>query len=159
MINAIAIVFAAILGIAIVAFVGIHLYVYCYLLLDSSRLRRALTKQGRTLTLHEAKDKIKQGHGMIIIDAPTLGWNVSRVWWSPVVDFLPRPETWDGNRHCPEEDILNYKRFIAPSTGQAKLVDGFVFTQRVRQFVARNFETATPGFVFTGGVLAEEHSR
>jgi hypothetical protein len=94
---------------------------------------------------------------MIIVDAPTLGWNVSRVWWSPVLDFVSRPDSWHGDRLCPPEDTFNYKRFIDPSAGVAKLVDSFVFTQRVERFVARHFGTSRPAFVFSAGVIAEEH--
>src|SRR5436309_400811 len=131
MINALAIGFGAILILGALAFIGVHLCVYGSIWLDSARLRRSLVRQGRTLALAEARDKIGQKQGMIIVDAPTLGWNVSRVWWSPVADFITRPSSWHADRLCPAADILNYKRFIEPSSGVAKLVDGFVFTQCV----------------------------
>lgn len=155
MINTIAIAVAVIFGVGVLAVLGLHLYVYGWIWLDSARLRRSLGRQGRTLALSEARDRIRQEQGMIIVDAPTLGWNVSRVWWSPVMDFATRPNSWQGDRLCPPEDTLNYKRFIAPSSGVAKLVDGFVFTQRVERFVARHFGSK-PGFVFSAGVIAEE---
>ena len=153
----------AIAGIAIFIIValviGIQLYAYGWIWLDSMRTRSALAKQGRTIDLREAGEKIRQKEGMIIVDAPTLGWNVSRVWWSPVVDFIPRPTSSRGDCPCPREDFLNYQKFIDPSKGVARLVTGFVVTQRVEKFLRRHFGTSACGFVFSGGVLAEEHMK
>jgi hypothetical protein len=157
MINALAIGIAAIFVVVALIFVGVHLYAYGWIWLDSSRLRRCLTRQGRVLSLGDARDKISQKEGMIIVDAPTLGWNVSRVWWSPVMDFVSRPPSWDGDCLCPPEDILNYRKFIDPSSGLAKLVVGFVFTQRIEKFLKHHFGTSDCGFVFSGGVLTQEH--
>lgn len=154
--NAIALTVAVIVGLGILAFVGLHLYVYAWIWLDGARLRRSLKRQDRTLTLKEVRGRIRSGEGMIIVDAPTLGWNVLRVWWSPVRDFVPRPDSWQGDRLCRPEDEANYRRLIDPSAGVAKLVDSFVFTQRAERFVARHFGTSRPGFVFSAGVVAEE---
>jgi hypothetical protein len=146
-------------ALAALAFIGVHLYTYGWLWLDGVRLRRSLAKQGRTLELREASENIRRNEGMVIVDAPTLGWNVSRVWWSPVVDFVPRPDSWQNDRLCPPEDLLNYKRFIDPSSGLAKLVDGFVFTQRVRTFLRDNFGVSACCFVHSGAVLTEERRK
>jgi hypothetical protein len=93
---------------------------------------------------------------MVIVDAPTLGWNVSRVWWSPVVDFIPRPKSWDKTILCPREDIINYSKFIDQTVGVAKLVDAFVFTQRVKAYLKKHFGSVNCCFIFTGGVLYEQ---
>ena len=77
--NAIAITVAVIVGLGILAVVGLHLYIYAGIWLDGTRLRRSLGRQDRTLTLSEARERIRQKQGMIIVDAPTIGWNVSRV--------------------------------------------------------------------------------
>jgi hypothetical protein len=159
MVQTIAIFFAAVLILGALAFVGVHVYAYSSIWLSSVRLRRSLAKQGRTIDLSEAREKISQQQGMIIVDAPTLGWNVSRVWWSPVSDFVSRPDSWQQDHLCPREDFLNYKRFIDPSSGVAKLVTGFIITQRVEKFLKHHFGTSTYGFVFSGGVLTEEHMK
>ena len=159
MIHVLALTFAGVFTIGVVVVIAVHLYAYCGIWLEGVRLRRSLTRQRRTLNLSEAREKMKQKEGMIIVDAPTLGWNVSRVWWSPAVDFVPRPTSWPGDSLCPREDFLNYKRFIDPSSGIAKLVVGFVITQRVEKLLRRHFGTSGCGFVFSGGVLTEEQIR
>jgi hypothetical protein len=153
MINAIAI----FIGLGVIAIVGLHAYVYGAIWLDSARLRRSLGGRGRTVALTEARERIRQKQGIIIVDAPTIGWNVSRIWWSPCVDFVPRPDSWPEDQHCPSEDIVNYGRFIDPATGVAQLVDGFVITQRVERFVARQFGIHSPGFIFSAGVQVQKH--
>jgi len=141
------------IALVVALFVGVHLHAYGCIYLDSLRLRRLLRTKNRVLSLSEAKEKTKQKQGMIVVDAPTLGWNVSRVWWSPKTDFVPRPDTWSSDRLCPDEDRTNYEKFIEPSCGAAFLVDGFVISQRVKSFLKRHFGSADCGFVFSGGVL------
>jgi hypothetical protein len=156
MIQQLAVVLAAILIIGAVVFIGIQVWAYGGIWLNGLRLRRSLAGQGRTIELREAAEKIRQKEGMIIVDAPTLGWNVSRVWWSPAVDFVPRPASWNEDHLCPHEDFLNYKKFIDPCSGVAKLVASFVIDQRLEGFLKRHFGTSASAFVFTGGVLTEE---
>src|SRR5688500_6689225 len=153
--NAISIALIVIVSVGFVAVLGLHVYVYGGIWLDSARLRRSLGRQGRTLAVSEARDRIRQKQGMIIVDEPTLGWSVSRVWWSPVMHFVPRPDSWQEDRLCPPEDMLNYKRFIDPSTGVAKLVDGFVFNNRVERFVARHLGTSNSSYVFSAALISE----
>ena len=129
--NGIVITFGCLIALVILVFVGLHLYAYGWIFFDGLKLRRLLRTQNRLLSLSEAKEKIKQKKGMIIVDAPTLGWNVSRVWWSPTNDFVLRPATWGNDRMCPVEDIQNYNKFVEPSTGIASLIDGFIFTQKI----------------------------
>jgi hypothetical protein len=153
--NGIAIALGCLIALAVVLFVGIHLYSYGLILFDSLRLQRLLRTKNRVLSLSETKERIKRKQGMIIVDAPTLGWNVSRVWWSPATDFASRPDFWSKDSFCPDEDIVNYRRFIEPSSGAALLVDGFVFTQRVRKYLKRHFGSDNCGFIFSGGVLTQ----
>lgn len=151
----IAIAFGCLIALLVALFVGVHLYAYGCILFDSFRLRRSLRAKNRVLSLREAKARIKQKQGMIIVDAPTLGWNVSRVWWSPTTDFVSRPDSWSKDTLCPAEDLINYERFIEPSSGIAVLVDGFVFNQRVKGYLKRHFGFDDCGFVFSGGVLTQ----
>jgi hypothetical protein len=153
--NGIAIALGCLIAMVVVLFIGVHLYAYGCILFDSLRLKRLLRAKNRILSLDEAKARIKQKHGMVIVDAPTLGWNVSRVWWSPTTDYVPRPESWNNDSLCPDEDITNYKTFIEPSSGRALLVDGFVFTQRVKGYLKRHFGSDDCGFVFSGGALMQ----
>ena len=153
--NGIAIAVSCLIALVVVLFFGVHLYAYGWILFDSLRLQPLLRTKQRVLSLGEAKKKIKQRQGMIIVDAPTLGWNVSRVWWSPTTDFVSRPDSWSKDTLCPAEDLINYKRFIEPSSGVASLVDGFVITQRVRNYLQRQFGSDACGFVFSGGVLTQ----
>ena len=151
----IAIGFGCLIMLPVVAIVGIHIYAYGWILFDGLRLRRLLRAQNRLLSLSDAKRKIKQGQGIIILDAPTLGWNVCRVWWSPTKDFVSSPKASSNDRWCAEEDIINYNKFIEPTSGSAMLIVFFVFTQRTKKFLKRHFGSSDCGFVFTGGVLTQ----
>jgi len=151
--NAFAIAVGCLVALLVVLFVGVQLYAYGWLLFDSLRLRRRLRAKHRVLSLDEAKERIKSKQGMVIVDDPSLGWNVSRVWWSPTTDWVPRPESWSKDLLCPAEDIINYGKFIEPSSGTALLVDGFVFSQRISGYVKQHFASDNFGYVFSGGVL------
>ena len=153
--NGIAVALVCLVALAVVLFIGVHLYAYGCILLDSIRLKRMLRANNRVLSLDEVKERLKKKQGMIIVDAPTLGWNVSRVWRSPTTDFVSRPDSWSNDTLCPAEDLINHQRFIESSSGVALLVDGFVFTQRVKRFLNTQFGSEACGFVFTGGVLAQ----
>lgn len=135
--------------------IALHIHAYAWLWLDGNRLRRKLAAKGRCLSLAEAQQLIEQGTGTILVDAPSLGWNVSRVWWSPENIAVNRPESWDSDRMCPAEDHKNYDNLIDDSAGTAKLIAPFVFTQRLRTFLRRHFGLSDCLFVSTGGVLFE----
>ncbi len=151
--NTIAIAVGCLVALLVVLFVGVQLYAYGWLLLDNLRLGRRLRAQHRVRSLDEAKERIKLKLGIVIVDDPSLGWNISRVWWSPTTDFEPRPESWSKDLLCPDEDITNYDKFIEPSSGTALLVDGFVFSQRIRAYLKQHFGSDKFGYVFSGGVL------
>lgn len=153
--NNVFIVLGVLIGLAIILFIAVHIYSYGSILFDGLRLRRKLLKNGRVLSLAVAKENIRQNRGIIIVDAPTLGWNVSRIWWAPGMDFTPRPESWSEG-FCPPEDPINYRKFIDPSSGSAMLVVGFVFTQRVEDFLKKHFGPGHDKFIFSAGVLHEE---
>lgn len=93
-----------------------------------------------------------QVHGAIFVDTPTLGWNVSRVWWAPERLIAKRPEFWDEERMCPDEDHRNYERLIDTTQGVGKIICPFIFTQRIQSFLRQYFGFDECPFVFTGGV-------
>jgi hypothetical protein len=152
----VAIFFLCLIALPIVLFIGIHIYAYCFIFADGFRLRNLLQKQNRVLSLKEAKRRTKQKQGMIIIDAPTLGWNVNRVWWSPVNDFETRPVLEDKEKLCSDQEMVNYKKFIEPTTGIASLIEGFVFTQRTRKYLERHFGSDECLFIRTGAALTQD---
>jgi hypothetical protein len=137
--------------------IGIMVFSYAAIYLNSLRLWRLLRLKNRVLSLADAREKIKQKQGMIIVEAPTRGWNVVRVWWSPTTDFVPRPSSWSKDLICPVEDKINYEKFTEPSSGVALLVDGFVIMQGAKRFSKRHFGIVDPGFIFSGGVLFQMH--
>ncbi len=151
--TAIAITIGIIVSLGVAAFVAVHLYAYGTLILDSRRLRSRLSKQDRVLSLTDAKKKINSNQGSIIVDAPTLGWNVSRIWWSPMTDIALRTCKTEEDEFFPPEDAINYDRFIDERTGIACLVNGFVFTQSVSRFLKHHFGITDCPYIFTGGVL------
>lgn len=150
-----AIVIAGLVGLILVGFIVLHLWVYSALYIDGHRLRRAFSKNGRVISLAQAKENFKKKCGMIVVDAPTIGWNVYRVWWSPSSNIISRPDSWSKSRLCPDEDVVNYKNQIEPTSGVALLVDAFVFAQRLERYLKMNFGSVDCGFVPTGCVLTQ----
>ena len=134
-------------------FFGVQFYAYLWLLRQGMTLRRTLKKTGRTISLQNAKEKINAKQGILIADAPTLGWNVSRLWWSEDTNFLPRTFKTEEEKLFPPEDRINYDRFIAPSKGCAKLISGFIFTQKLKGYLKKNFDIEDVPYIFTGRVL------
>lgn len=148
---------SAIVGLGALLVVAVHVYAYSAIWISSRKLRAELCQRHRTLSLDEAKQRIARNEGIILVDAPTLGWNVSRVWWSPRTDFVPRADQED--EVVSKADPENHSRFIDVSTGEASLVDGFVITQRLKKYLKRHFELDDCAFVFTGGVLFDQRLR
>jgi hypothetical protein len=107
------------------------------------------------MSLAEAKNKILKGEGMILVEGPTLGWNIARIWWSPRTDFLPRTGKIEKDAFCYKEDPENYVRFIDSSTGIACLVDSFVWGPRTKIYLKKHFGFEECPYVFTGGVFAQ----
>ena len=126
------------------------IYAYVMIWFHNIKLRKLLSSQSRTLSLEEAKIKIKAGDGMILVDNPTVGWNTNRIWWAPQSEFFIDADTklWDGR--STKSDIANYQKFINPERGIAKLVDSFVLTQRTHRYLLKHFGLTTCGFVPTG---------
>lgn len=153
----IAIVIGSIVLLCAAIFFGIQVWVYLWLFYDALRLQKTLEKCNRTISLHEATKKIQNNEGIIIVDAPTLGWNVSRIWWSSDKDFLPRTFNTEESKFFPPEDATNYDRFIDSTTGCAKLVSGFIFTERLAKYLQKHFAMSEYPFIFTGGVLFHRH--
>jgi hypothetical protein len=156
---AILIIFAVVLGLPAILFVAIHVYSYSAIWISTCKFRAELRQRHRTLSRNEAKQRVARNEGIILVDAPTLGWNISRVWWSPRTDFITRSGQTEKDRLVSKEDVENHNRFIDVSTGSACLVDGFVITQRLKKYLKRHFGLDGCAFIFTGGVLFEKHLR
>jgi hypothetical protein len=149
----------AIVGIVTFLFVAVHVYAYSVIWISTRKLRVELRQRHRTLSRNEAKQRIARKEGILLVDAPTLGWNVSRVWWSPRTDFIPGREKSVKDEVVSKEDVENYGRFIDVSTGAASLVDGFVITQRLKANLKRHFGVDDCAFIYTGGVLFDQQLR
>ena len=107
------------------------------------------------MSRNDAKERIERNEGIILGDAPTIGWNVVRIWWSPSADFLKGVEPENIEEMASKEDIENHRRYIDLNSGTAYLVDGFVFTQRARRYLKKNFGISDAPFIPTGAVLFE----
>jgi hypothetical protein len=134
-------------------------YVYTYIWVQSRVLRSKLHKSKRIMSLGEARQRIARKEGMILIDLPTLGWNISRVWWAPTADFLPTQEPPSNpspdEKLASKEEIENYRRFIDPATGSASLIAGFIFGGRIKRYLKKHFELEDCPHIFTAAVLLE----
>ncbi len=96
---------------------------------------------------------------MIVVENPTLGWNVSRVWSAPRNAIIPRPDTWQEEQICPDEDFSNYDRLIHEDTGVASLIRSFIFSGRVEQFLTSNFKKSEHLYVFSGAVAFDRATK
>ena len=103
-------------------FVG---YVYLGLFVEGKRLWRELYEKGRTLELREAKRRVSAQGGTIIVEAPTQGWPVWRIWFTPSDDYEIASEDKSKHDLCHPVEIRNYERFLGPS-GTATLVRPFL---------------------------------
>ena len=93
----------------------------------------------------------------MLMDAPTLGWNVCRIWWAPTTDFVAGPVWANRDEIVSDADVVNHGRFIDESTGSASLVDGFVMSRRPNEYLKRHFGLDDCAFVFTGAVLTDQY--
>ena len=151
--KSIGIIIGILFALGVVALVGVHVFTYAQLFVTGIILKRKLSRDGRTVTLQEAQLMIAQDQGCIVVDAPTLGWNVFRVWWAPWRPIPSQPAEKDSDRPCSQEDQTNYEALIDPVTGAAKLICPFLFTQRLRPYLKLQFGLEECPLIFTGGVI------
>ncbi len=148
-----AIIISIVFALGIVALISVHVVAYLELFASGIMLKRKLSLAGRTVTPQEARSLIAHGEGCIVVDAPTLGWNVSRVWWAPWYP-LPSPSLDEDRDHiCTREDEENYEALIDPETGVAKMICPFLFSQQLRPYLKRKFGLDECPLIFTGGVM------
>lgn len=151
--KALAIFIAAICGLGVLLMVALHVWVYSAIWISSRRLRVELHRRQRTISRKEVRQRIEKNEGIILCEAPTMGWNVVRLWWSPSADFVPRRELDEREELVLKDDIENHRRYIDLDTGSAYLVDGFVFTQLAKRYLKKHFGKEEAPFIFTGAVL------
>ena len=148
-----AIIISILFALGFVAIIGVQVVAYLELFASGIMLKRKLSLAGRTVTPHEARSLIAQGEGCIVVDAPTLGWNVYRVWWSPWHPLPSPPMDEDSDHVCTREDEENYEALIDPEIGVAKMICPFLFSQRLRPYLNRTFGLEECPLIFTGGVM------
>ncbi len=153
--NTLLIIVGILIALGVAVFVGVHVYAYGLILSGGIQLKRKLKKRGRTLSVHEAKKLIDDGEGCIFAEAPTIGWNVNRVWWSPEKKINEPDERKRDEELCTEEDQANYDRFIKLKSGSAKLISVFVFMQRCPKYLFRHFGFDTCPVIWSGAVHFE----
>lgn len=141
-----------IFGILLALFMGIHIYSYGGIYLDGIKLKRILKKKSRLMMLDQAKQEMSQGHGSIIIELPTLGWNVVRLWWSPDDTVLQSDIEPSNDDLVTDVDCKNYDNYISEESGIAKLVDVFIILQRHKEYLIRNFGHCNCFYIFSAGV-------
>jgi hypothetical protein len=146
-------------GLAALLIIAIHVYAYSFIWLSACQLRRELRRHQRTVSRTEAQQRITRHEGIILVDAPSIGWNVTRIWWSPETDFVPPSKQTDQDSLASPADIENHRRFIDMTTGTASLVEGLVFSQRTGKYLKKHFGLDDCPFIFTGGVVLEQKTR
>ncbi|MFI4910994.1 MAG: hypothetical protein ACIAQZ_04950 [Sedimentisphaeraceae bacterium JB056] len=150
--------FLGYIGLILLIFFGGQIYVYLSLYVKGLLLKKRLSKNNRTISLNNVKQKISQGQGCIIVESPTLGWNVNRLWWCsdnkiPVDEEGERGvdlQIFDGL--CTIVDCENYDKYISEETGTAKLFDVFIFSQRTEKCLIKHFGQSTEYYIPTGFV-------
>jgi len=151
----------ALVLVVIAAFV-IWAYAYTYMGLyrQGRRLMRSLRKQDRTISPEAAAQRYGRGEGIVIVEGPTLGWPIYRIWWSVDCAFLPQGTERVGDDFCAREDHMNYARFVDPDKGSAMLICPFVSGRRMKAYLNKHFGIVEdPFFIYTGGVLASREMR
>lgn len=127
-------------GALVLLVIWIHIQTYIGIYLGGKKLKKKLSKDNRLLTLEDAKLKVSKGEGTVIIEAPTLGWNVNRLWWCSDRELAGSKYDFE-NDH--EEFIFeaceNYDKYISEETGTAKLIDIFVITQKTENYLKKHF--------------------
>ncbi len=106
------------------------------------RLRGSMAAVGRTATWEEVERDLSRGPGTIVWDLRTLGWPIVHVWWVPeslACAGGPRPLGWP--RKGMSEDVAYDRwlsdRFVSPSTGTGRLLDGASTMRGVNRLRAR----------------------
>jgi hypothetical protein len=150
--NPVLVTFGIIGAVGLGLFLVVPVYVYLDLWFAGLRRRRQLAAKGRQMSLAQAKELISRGEGSILVDFPTLGWRVARVWWSSEKPLVPSEALGD-DCPCSDEDHMNYNRLIHPDTGVAKIVCPFIFIQRLEAFLKGHFGLSEYVRVYSGEVL------
>ncbi len=89
---------------------------------------RRMAKVGRYLKPNEARTKVRNGEGILIIELLSLGMGGVSIWWSPDTHYEP-PTIWMGEGDpVGPNDAINYDRLISPTTGSALLVETLLFS-------------------------------
>ena len=146
----------AIFAIVVLLLIAVHIYEYFQIWNSARHLKSELYKTNRTLSLKEVKERIARKEGIILVEAPTIGWDVDRVWWSSRTDFVPFMDRDEDDPSVLADEIENYNRFLDPVTGTACLVDGFVFSQNVRKYLLKHFHSKDCVFIRSGMIFYEK---
>jgi hypothetical protein len=99
--------------------------------LSERRLKSRMKRRGRYLRISDARRRIESDGGTLLIEAPSLGWNFTRAWWTPN-DLLeespfPLPEGDDyktavKHMRCLEWDRWCWDNYICEDDGKAYLL-------------------------------------
>ena len=66
---------------AIIAYMGLCSYTENYL--SERRIRLRMQRCGRFLRLSDARLRIAENGGTLIIENPTIAWDITHAWWTP----------------------------------------------------------------------------
>ncbi len=154
-------IFLAIVALILLAFLVLHIYVYGGLWVHGLLLRRRLRQCGRVMSRAQAQERIEKGEGTILVEYPTMGWNVARIWWSAETEWEDQHEAPESHRFATPTDHLYYDRFVSEETGEALLVSGYVWTQFLpkRLVLMSSSGMIESPIIFTGGVLMDRDPR
>jgi len=149
---------AAIVAFFFALFVLLHLYVYGGLFWFGFQLRNRLRKVNRVISLEHAKQEVEAGNGLLIVELPTLGWNVNRIWWEPNRSSVERAERLrreDDIEFCVDVDRRNHEVLLDEASGTSKLLRSFIFSQNNESFLRGNFGDIDVEFIHMGHVERE----
>ena len=121
--------------------VYLHVAAYAALWLDSHRLWNELRKQDRTITIAQARGRLQEQGGTIVVENPSLTWGAQRIWWSPRDDFEEH-NFWDDEIEDAKVgemirvEFTNKQRLEAAQS-PALLVRSCICSRDVRAFLRR----------------------
>ena len=134
----------------------------CHLVLGELLIRRRMRAAHRFLTRDQVQEKAAAGTGTILVDSPTVGWGVTRAWWTDddVLSIAPEPPQRSDKSYIENPlghpfDVWCHGKYTNPIHGGALLFAVWRGEKRAKRLV-KKFPTLRMVTVWSGGAEAAD---